>query len=124
MENMDFTEVIVAVIGLLTAAVTGVCIPLLKTKLDAEKAEKAMRFTELGVKAAEQLLGGGSGAEKRGFVKNYLADCGVQYDDVTVEAAVWQHFGKISETFGTMHRAAPVARPCDEMSEQPIDHEV
>ena len=77
---MDYTQIISAVIALISALVSAFLIPWLKTKI--------------GVKAAEQLYTATDGAAKKAYVVNFLAEKGIQFDvetiDKLIEAAVLQ----------------------------------
>ena len=52
---MDYTQIISAVIALISALVSAFLIPWLKTKIDADKLQTLRTYVEIGVKAAEQL---------------------------------------------------------------------
>ena len=52
---MDYTQIISAVIALISALVSAFLIPWLKTKIDANKLQTIKTYVEIGVKAAEQL---------------------------------------------------------------------
>ena len=82
---MDYTQIISAVIALISALVSAFLIPWLKTKIDADKLQTLRTYVEIGVKAAEQ---------KKAYVVNFLAEKGIQFDvetiDKLIEAAVLQ----------------------------------
>ena len=61
---MDYTQIISAVIALISALVSAFLIPWLKTKIDADKLQTLRTYVEIGVKAAEQLYRDLSGPEK------------------------------------------------------------
>ena len=94
MDNLDLTQIIVIIIGILGVVITSFVIPYLKTKLDTASYEKIIAFTKTGVKAAEQLYGSSAGVEKRAYVEKYLADHNIKYDRSVLEAAVNEHFGE------------------------------
>ena len=91
---MDYTQIISAVIALISALVSAFLIPWLKTKIDADKLQTLRTYVEIGVKAAEQLYTATDGAAKKAYVVNFLAEKGIQFDVVTIdkliEAAVLQ----------------------------------
>ena len=92
---MDYTQIISAVIALISALVSAFLIPWLKTKIDADKLLQTIRtYVEIGVKAAEQLYTATDGAAKKAYVVNFLAEKGIQFDvetiDKLIEAAVLQ----------------------------------
>lgn len=91
---MDYTQIISAVIALISALVSAFLIPWLKTKIDANKLQTIKTYVEIGVKAAEQLYTATDGKEKKAYVINFLAEHGIRFDvstiDQLIEAAVLQ----------------------------------
>ena len=91
---MDYTQIISAVIALISALVSAFLIPWLKTKIDANKLQTIKTYVEIGVKAAEQLYAATDGEEKKAYVINFLAEHGIRFDVSTIdqlsEAAVLQ----------------------------------
>ena len=91
---MDYTQIISAVIALISALVSAFLIPWLKTKIDANKLQTIKTSVEIGVKAAEQLYAATDGEEKKAYVINFLAEHGIRFDvstiDQLIEAAVLQ----------------------------------
>ena len=91
---MDYTQIISAVIALISALVSAFLIPWLKTKIDANKLRTIKTYVEIGVKAAEQLYAATDGEEKKAYVINFLAEHGIRFDvstiDQLIEAAVLQ----------------------------------
>lgn len=91
---MDYTQIISAVIALISAIVSAFLIPWLKTKIDANKLQTIKTYVEIGVKAAEQLYAATDGEEKKAYVINFLAEHGIRFDvstiDQLIEAAVLQ----------------------------------
>lgn len=91
---MDYTQIISAVIALISALVSAFLIPWLKTKIDANKLQTIKTYVEIGVKAAEQLYTAMDGEEKKAYVINFLAEHGIRFDvstiDQLIEAAVLQ----------------------------------
>ena len=91
---MDYTQIISAVIALISALVSAFLIPWLKTKIDANKLQTIKTYVEIGVKAAEQLYAATDGEEKKDYVINFLAEHGIRFDvstiDQLIEAAVLQ----------------------------------
>lgn len=87
--NIDITQIVVAVIGLLSVIVTSVVVPLLKKKLGAEKVSEIQVWVEIAVHAAEQLFAGsGKGAEKKKYVLDFLREKGFDVDDEAIENAI------------------------------------
>lgn len=91
---MDYTQIISAVIALISALVSAFLIPWIKTKIDADKLQTVRAYVEIGVKAAEQLYAASEGDKKKAYVISFLAEKGIQFDvetiDKLIEAAVLQ----------------------------------
>lgn len=90
---IDFTQIIVAVIGLLSAIITTVLVPYIKTRVSADKLEQAKVYAKIAVEAAEMLWKDPKmGTAKKEYVKEYLAQRGYTFDetelDVLIESAV------------------------------------
>nr|DAG49765.1 MAG TPA: hypothetical protein [Caudoviricetes sp.] len=91
---MDYTQIISAVIALISALVSAFLVPWIKTKIDADKLQTIRTYVEIGVKAAEQLYDATDGAAKKAYVISFLAEKGITFDaeviDKLIEAAVLQ----------------------------------
>ena len=91
---MDYTQIISAVIALISALVSAFLIPWIKTKIDADKLQTIRAYVEIGVKAAEQLYDAKDGPEKKAYVLSFLAEKGITFDsevvDKLIEATVLQ----------------------------------
>ena len=91
---MDYTQIISAVIALISALVSAFLIPWIKTKIDADKLQTLRTYVEIGVKAAEQLYTAAEGDKKKAYVISFLAGKGIKFDveivDKLIEAAVLQ----------------------------------
>ena len=90
-------KIILSILAIVSALMSGLLIPYLKTKIDANRRSEIMRIVEVAVTAAEQIFipdekGKGRGAEKKEFVINYLYDKGIKVSDedldILIEAAV------------------------------------
>lgn len=92
--NIDYTELIQAVIALLSAIITGFLIPFLKRKLSEQKLEELRKWVAVGVKAAEQLYKGKTGQQKKEYVISFLLSKGIVFnvDEVTalIESEVYK----------------------------------
>ena len=99
--TINLTDIIVAVLGLCSALVTGLLVPWLKTKLTTAQLEKLEAYVKIAVTAAEQLYGAGNGAAKFDYVVEYLSGKGLTVDRTVIEAKVKELFGKtVSEGVG------------------------
>ena len=91
---MDYTQIIAAVIALISALVSAFLIPWIKTKIDADKLQTVQAYVEIGVKAAEQLYAASEGDKKKEYVISFLEGKGIKFDvetvDKLIEAAVLQ----------------------------------
>ena len=98
--NIDITQIIVAVIGLLGLVVTSVLVPLIRTKINAEQWDTIYNYAVAAVQAAEIIIGAGKGDEKFAWAKEYIeAQCkahGIKIDMDTVRVAIenaWKNLG-------------------------------
>lgn len=110
--NIDITEIVVAVIGLLGIIITSVVVPLIKSKLTNSQWESIKNYALAGVQAAEILIGAGNGAKKFEEAKKYIekqcAAHGIKIDTDTIQIAIenaWKELGldheeKISQPVG------------------------
>ena len=91
---MDYTQIISAVIALISALVSAFLIPWIKTKIDADKLQTIRAYVEIGVKAADQLYDATDVPEKKAYVLSFLAEKGITFDsevvDKLIEATVLQ----------------------------------
>lgn len=96
--NIDITQIVVALIGLLGALITTFVIPWLKTKLDTEKQKKLEQLVNIGVYAAEQLFPGEKlGELKKKYVQDLLAKMGYDIDLQAVDAAIEAEVKKMNK---------------------------
>ena len=111
--NIDITQIVVAVIGLLGIIITSVVVPLIKSKLTNSQWESIKNYELAGVQAAEIIFNAqGKGEEKLEWVTEYIEkQCkahGVEIDMDTVRVAIenaWKQLGldhkeKISQPVG------------------------
>ena len=94
MNNIDYTELIQALIALVSVIITTFLIPLLKKKLSAEKLDELKKWVGIAVNAAEQLYGSKTGQQKKEYVVSFLISKGIEFDvdEVTamIEAEVYK----------------------------------
>lgn len=88
----DITIIIGAVIALVVAILTVVAVPYIRAKTTAEQRESIRAWVSIAVRAAEQVVGAGRGAEKKARVLEFLREHGITFDasavDAMIEAAV------------------------------------
>ena len=91
---MDWDLIFKVALTVLSAVITGVVIPWLRTKTTAAQREQVAAWIKIAVTAAEQLLGAGKGAEKKAYVVDWLKAHGIDPDaaeiDAMIEAAVFE----------------------------------
>ena len=106
--NIDLTQIILAVIALISAILTGFVIPWLKTKINVESGKLSETQAALlklaintAVRAAEQLYNSDEGQKKKAYVLDILKAQGYEVDqvalDAAIEAAVYNLKEKINE---------------------------
>ncbi|MEA4921604.1 MAG: phage holin, LLH family [Clostridiaceae bacterium] len=86
---MDYTQIITAVITLLSAIITTFIVPWIKSKTSTEQLTQIMKWVAVAVDAAEQIYAGsGRGIEKKQYVLDFLAKMGVTVDDEALDALI------------------------------------
>ena len=85
---MDYTQIIQAVVALLTAVITTFLIPYIKKRVEASELAKWQTYTEIAVRAAEQIYSATDGEKKKAYVVQYLASKGIQFDSSTVDKMI------------------------------------
>lgn len=92
--SVDLTDIIGALIALMSMLITSFVIPYIKEKLSAEKYEKLKTFVRVAVAAAEQIYGSGMGQQKKEYVISLLLSKGivVDVDEITamIESEVYK----------------------------------
>ena len=91
--TIDLTPALQALIMLLSALVTALVVPWLKTKLKAQQWDALVNVTRTAVFAAEQVYGSGWGRDKLRYAEEYITAKGYKVDADLIEATVRQHFG-------------------------------
>ena len=86
MDNFNILQVVLAIVSIV---VTGILIPLIKTKIKKEDLEKAIIITDIAVKAAEQIFKeSGQGPIKKKYVIDYLKKSGLSLSDEEINALI------------------------------------
>lgn len=86
---MDITELALSVIGLLGAIITGVLVPLIRSKTTGAQQVEIAKWVKIAVSAAEQIFTQTSaGQEKKQWVLEFLEKQGIRVDDEAVFAQV------------------------------------
>ena len=97
----DYTFIFEFIITLLSTLVSCFLIPQLKNKLNKEKREKLLYWTEIAVKAAEQLYGSKTGQQKKEFVVAFLLSKGIVFDVDEVTALIESEVYKLKSEYKT-----------------------
>ena len=95
--NIDYTELMQAIITLISVAITTFIIPILKKKLSAEKLDELKRWVGIAVNAAEQLYGSKTGQQKKEYVLSFLLDKGIVFDAAEVVAMIEAEVYKLTQ---------------------------
>ena len=82
---MDYTDIIKAVITLITALVSAFLVPYIKSKYSEAQLKKWQNIVDIGVSAAEQLYHSDQAQEKKTYVLKYLSEKGLKLDAQTLE---------------------------------------
>lgn len=93
--NIDYTELMQAVITLVSVVITTFLVPLIKKKLNAEKLEELRKWVEVAVNAAEQLYASKTGQQKKEFVVAFLLSKGIVFDVDEVNALIESEVHKL-----------------------------
>ena len=72
--EIDITQIVVALIGLLSVIITSVVVPLIKSKVTNSQWEMITKYALAGVQAAEIIIGAGNGEAKFEMVSNYIEE--------------------------------------------------
>lgn len=88
--NIDLTQIVVALIGLLSAFITYRLIPWLKTNTDEKQRAMIKAAVQTAVFAAEQIYGAGEGDKKFDYVVNWLKEQGYDVGKTEIESAVYE----------------------------------
>lgn len=86
----DITVIVEAAIALISAVITCFLIPLVKSRLSAEKKERLEFWIKTAVKAAEQIFKNidKAGTQKKDYVVNFLLSKGLVFDVDEVTAMI------------------------------------
>ena len=98
--EVDLTQIMVTLVTLVSAVMTGILFPLIRSKVSVAQWELIKEFAIAGVQAAEILLGAGNGKEKFEQAKRYIEQqCkkyGIKMDADAIQVAIenaWKDLG-------------------------------
>lgn len=86
--TIDLTQIILAIITLISGIITGFVIPWIKGKLDDRQYDLLATLVRVGVYAAEQLFTREEWKEKKAYVVDLLAQNGYSIDATAVDALI------------------------------------
>lgn len=86
--QIDMTEIIKAVIALVSVLITGALLPYLQSKMSAEKWTRLSELVNIFVGAAEQLYLSEQGQEKKQYVLSKLTDAGYRVEEAEIDAMI------------------------------------
>ena len=95
--KLNYTELIQAVITLISAVITTFLIPLIRKKLSQEKLEELKKWTAIAVSSAEQLYGSKTGQAKKDYVVAFLLSKGIVFDIDEVTALIESEVYKLTK---------------------------
>lgn len=83
---IDLTPIANSIIALIAALISAFLIPYIKSRISAEKLTEIQEWVTVAVRAAEMIYTGtGRGAEKKQYVRDFLADKGYTLDIDSIE---------------------------------------
>lgn len=86
---VDSLKIFQVILSIISIIITGVLIPLIKSKVSKDKIDKAMTITAIAVKAAEQIYReSGQGKEKKDYVKDYLKKSKLKLTDEEIDTLI------------------------------------
>lgn len=85
----DYTLLFEGVLTILFALVTMYVIPWIKTKVSAEELTEIIKWVKIAVQAAEMIYKeSGMGEAKKAYVKTFLEDKGIKYDERQIDSMI------------------------------------
>ena len=88
--TIDITQIVVALIGLLSALITYRLIPWIKANTNVKQQAMIKAAVQTAVFAAEQIYGAGEGEKKFEYVVNWLKEQGYDVSKTEIEGAVFE----------------------------------
>ena len=85
---IDLTEVIKAVLALVSVLITGLLIPFIRAKLETDKFSRLTEMVDIFVGAAEQIYESTQGQEKKRYVLDKLEEAGYKVSSNEIDAMI------------------------------------
>lgn len=96
----DYTLLFEGVLTILFALVTMYVIPWIKTKVSAEELAEIIKWVKIAVQAAEMIYKeSGMGEAKKAYVKTFLEDKGIKYDERQIDSMIESAVFELKEQF-------------------------
>lgn len=95
----DYTFIFELIITVFSAVISCFLIPQLKNMLSEEKREKLLYWTEVAVRAAEQIYGGKTGKQKKEYVISFLLSKGIVFDVDEVTALIESEVQRLNSEY-------------------------
>lgn len=95
----DYTFIFELIITVLSAVISCLIIPYFRSTLSAEKREKLLYWTEVAVRAAEQIYGSKTGKQKKEYVISFLLSKGIVFDVDEVTALIESEVMKLNSEY-------------------------
>jgi len=92
--GIDVTELVQALIGVLSLVITRYLVPWLRAHISAQNLARIKYFHDVAVLAAEKAYGAGHGPEKLADATAYLKSKGIIVDEKIIDSLIQQFFGK------------------------------
>jgi hypothetical protein len=85
---MDWTKILLAVLTIIGAVITGMLIPWFKSKLNEDQLNKLDYWLRIFIAAAETAFGNGTGEAKKQWVLERIKSLGLNFDAQAVSDAI------------------------------------
>ena len=96
----DYTMLFEGILTVLFALITLYVVPWIKTKLSAEDLNEIMKWVKIAVQAAEMIFKeSGMGEAKKAYVKTFLEDKGIKYDERQINSLIESAVLELKEEF-------------------------
>lgn len=86
--EINMTEIIKAVIALVSVLITGALVPYLQNRMESARFSKLAELVDIFVGAAEQLYASDQGQEKKKYVVDKLTDAGYRVEEAEIDAMI------------------------------------
>ena len=96
----DYTMLFEGILTVLFALVTLYVIPWIKSKVTAEELADIIKWVKIAVQAAEMIYKeSGMGEVKKAYVKTFLEDKGIRYDERQIDSLIESAVLELKEEF-------------------------